>query len=163
MINEIEAAKTEMQEKLDHVVAPGAVVVVDLGGAGGASDFVRIPVDRFEMLFARPVFGADGATAGHYFWAVCFEVGFDMGGPQHVRIFKMENVTEERPDLFLFRDQRGYDCFIESVDVIDDERRADFKRWREYKARNKEAFERLYGEFTAESLEMALNMEAAGE
>jgi hypothetical protein len=155
MMNELEAAKHAMQLKIDRITAPGAVVVVDLGG----SDFVRILVDRFEILFARPVFGADGAVAAHSCWAVCFEVGFDLGGPQHVRLFKMENVTEERPDLFLFRDQRGYDCFIESVDVIDDERKADFKRWREYRARNKEAFNRLYGEFTAESMEMALNHE----
>ncbi|OQA86906.1 MAG: hypothetical protein BWY28_02194 [bacterium ADurb.Bin236] len=155
MMNELEEAKQQMQGKIDRIAEPGAVVVVDLGG----SDFVRILVDRFEILFARPVFGADGAVAAHCYWAVCFEVGFDMGGPQHVRIFKMENIREERPDLFLFRDQRGYDCFIESVDVIDEDRKADFKRWREYKAKNKEAFERLYGEFTEEAMEMALNHE----
>jgi len=155
MQQELEAAKTEMQGKIDRITAPGAVVFVDLGG----SDFVRILVDRFDILFARPVIGADGALAGHYYWVVCFEVGFDMGGPQHVRLFKMENIKEERPDLFRFRDHRGYACFIEIIDVIDDAKKADFKRWREYKSKNQKAFDRLYRNFIAEAMEMALNHE----
>ncbi len=155
MQQELEAAKQQMQKKIDRITAPGAVVVVDLGG----SDSVRILVDRFDILFARPVIGADGALAGYYFWAVCFEVGFDMGGPQHVRLFKMKNVREERSDLFLFRDHRDYSCFIETIDEIDEAKKADFKRWREYREENQKAFERLYANFTAEAMDMALNWE----
>jgi len=155
MQQELEAVKQKMQEKIDRITAPGSVVVVDLGG----SVSVRILVDRLDILFARPVIGADGALAGHFYWAVCFEVGFDQGGPQNVRLFKMENVREDRPDLFLFRDHREYSCFIESIDVIDDETKADFKRWLEYKSKNQKSFDRLYQNFTAEAMEMALNNE----
>lgn len=147
--------KQQMQEKIDGITAPGSVVVVDLGG----SDTVRILVDRFDILFSRPVIGADGSVSGHYYWAVCFEMGFDQGGPQNVRLFKMENVKEERSDLFRFRDHRGYSCFIETIDEIDDAKKADFKKWREYRKQNQKAFDRLYQNFTAEAMEMALNWE----
>ncbi len=155
MQQELEAVKKQMQEKIDRITEPGAVVVVDIG----IPESVRIFVDRFDILFARPIIGADGALAGHYYWAVCFEMGFDQGGPQNVRLFKIENVREERPDLFLFRDHREYECFIETIDEIDDAQKADFNRWREYKKQNQNAFERLYGNFTAEAMEMALNWE----
>jgi len=155
MQQELEAVKQRMQAKIDRITAPGSVVVVDIGD----SVSVRILVDRYDILFARPVIGADGSVSGYYYWAVCFEVGFDQGGPQNVRLFKMENLREERPDLFLFRDHREYSCFIESIDVIDDEAKADFRRWREYKKNNKKAFDRLYQNFTAEAMEMALNWE----
>jgi len=147
--------KQQMQEKIDRINVPGAVVVVDVGDA----DSIRILVDRFDILIARPVIGADGSVSGHYYWAVCFEVGFDQGGPQNVRLFKMENVREERPDLFHFRDHRGYSCFIETIDEIDDAKKADFKRWREYKKQNQKAFDRLYQNFTDEAMVMALNWE----
>ncbi len=155
MQQELEAVKQRMQEKIDRITAPGSVVVVDIGGA----DSVRILVDRFDILFARPVIGVDGSVSGHYYWAVCFEVGFDQGGPQNVRLFKMENVREERPDLFLFRDHREYSCFIETIDEIDDAKKADFKKWREYLKQNQKAFDSLYQNFTAEAMEMALNWE----
>jgi hypothetical protein len=155
MQQELEAMKQQMQEKIDGITAPGSVVVVDLGG----SDTVRILVDRFDILFSRPVIGADGSVSGHYYWAVCFEMGFDQGGPQNVRLFKMENVKEERSDLFRFRDHRGYSCFIETIDEIDDAKKADFKKWREYRKQNQKAFDRLYQNFTAEAMEMALNWE----
>ena len=155
MQQELEAVKQQMQEKIDGITAPGSVVVVDIGG----DDSVRILVDRFDILFARPVIGADGSVSGHYYWAVCFEMGFDQGGPQNVRLFKMENVREERPDLFLFRDHREYECFIETIDEIDSAKKADIKQWREYKTQNQNAFERLYGNFIAEAMEMALNWE----
>jgi len=155
MQQELEAVKQQMQEKIDRITTPGSVVFVDLGG----SDYVRILVDRFDILFTRPVIGADGSVSGHYYWAVCFEMGFDMGGPQNVRLFKMENVREERADLFRFRDHRGYSCFIETIDEIDDDKKADFKRWREYRGGNQKAFDRLYQNFTAEAMEMALNWE----
>ncbi len=155
MQQELEAVKKQMQVKIDRIIDPGAVVVVDIG----TSESVRIPVDRFDILFARPVIGADGSVSGHYYWAVCFEVGFDQGGPQNVRLFKMDNVREERPDLFLFRDHRDYECFIESIDVIDTKGRSDFKQWRQYKNYKMDAFERLYANFTSEAMEMALNWE----
>jgi len=155
MQQELEAVKQKMQEKIDGITAPGSVVVVDIGG----SDSVRILVDRFDILFARPVIGADGSVSGHYYWAVCFEMGFDQGGPQNVRLFKMENVKEERSDLFRFRDHRGYSCFIETIDEIDDAKKADFKKWREYRKQNQKAFDRLYQNFTDEAMEMALNWE----
>ena len=155
MQQELEAVKQQMQEKIDRITAPGSVVFVDLGG----SDFVRILVDRLDILFARPVIGANGALAGHYYWAVCFEMGFDQGGPQNIRLFKMENVREERSDLFRFRDHREYSCFIETIDEIDDAKKADFKKWREYRKQNQKAFDRLYQNFTAEAMEMALNWE----
>jgi len=155
MQQELDAVKQQMQEKIDRINVPGSVVVVDVG----LSDSIRILVDRFDILFARPVIGADGSVSGHYYWAVCFEVGFDQGGPQNVRLFKMENVREERPDLFRFRDHRGYSCFIETIDEIDDAKKADFKKWREYRKQNQKAFDRLYLNFTAEAMEMALNWE----
>ncbi|OQA84963.1 MAG: hypothetical protein BWY28_02763 [bacterium ADurb.Bin236] len=155
MQQELDAVKQQMQEKIAGITEPGAVVVVDIG----ASESVRILVDRFDILFARPVIGADGSVSGHYYWAVCFEVGFDQGGPQNVRLFKMENVREERSDLFLFRDHREYSCFIETIDEIDDAKKADFKQWREYRGQNQKAFERLYQNFTAEAMVMALNWE----
>ena len=155
MQQELEDVKQLMQEKINRIIVPGAVVVVDIG----IPESIRILVDRFDVLFARPVIGADGSVAGHYYWAVCFEAGFDQGGPQNVRLFKMENVREERPDLFLFRDHREYECFIETIDEIDSAKKADIKQWREYKTQNQNAFERLYGNFIAEALEMALNWE----
>ena len=155
MQQELEAVKQKMQEKIDGITAPGSVVVVDIGGA----DSVRILVDRFDILFARPVIGADGSVSGHYYWAVCFEMGFDQGGPQNVRLFKMENIKEERADLFRFRDHREYSCFIETIDEIDDDKKADFKKWWEYRGQNQKAFDRLYQNFTAEAMEMALNWE----
>jgi len=155
MQQELEDVKQLMQEKINRIIVPGAVVVVDIG----IPESIRILVDRFDVLFARPVIGADGSVSGHYYWAVCFEAGFDQGGPQNVRLFKMENVQEERPDLFLFRDHREYECFIETIDEIDSAKKADIKQWREYKTQNQNAFERLYGNFIAEALEMALNWE----
>jgi hypothetical protein len=155
MQQELDAVKQQMQEKIDRINLPGSVVVVDVG----LSDSIRILVDRFDILFARPVIGADGSVSGHYYWAVCFEVGFDQGGPQNVRLFKMENVREERSDLFRFRDHREYSCFIETIDEIDDDKKADFKKWREYRGQNQKAFDRLYQNFTAEAMEMALNWE----
>ncbi len=155
MQQELETVKQQMQEKIDRITAPGSKVFVDLG----LSDYVRIFVDRFDILFARPILGADGAVKGYYYWAVCFEVGFDNGGPQNIRLFKMDGVQEDRDDLIRFKDHRGYSCYIESIDVIDTKVKADFKRWREYKKNNQKAFERLYSEFTAESMEMALNYE----
>ena len=155
MQQELEDVKQRMQEKIDRIIVPGAVVVVDIG----IPESIRILVDRFDVLFARPVIGADGSVSGHYYWAVCFEAGFDQGGPQNVRLFKMENVREERPDLFLFRDHREYECFIETIDEIDSAKKADIKQWRDYKTQNQNAFERLYGNFIAEAMEMALNWE----
>lgn len=155
MQQELETVKQRMQEKIDGITAPGSVVIVDIGGA----DSVRILVDRFDILFARPVIGADGTVSGHYYWAVCFEVGFDQGGPQNVRLFKMDNVREERSDLFRFRDHRGYSCFIETIDEIDAVKKADFKKWWEYRKQNQNAFDRLYQNFTAEAMEMARNWE----
>ena len=155
MQQELEDVKQLMQEKINRIIVPGAVVVVDIG----IPESIRILVDRFDVLFARPVIGADGSVAGHYYWAVCFEAGFDQGGPQNVRLFKMENVREERSDLFRFRDHRGYSCFIETIDEIDDVKKADFKKWREYRKQNQKAFDRLYQNFTAEAMEMSLNWE----
>lgn len=155
MQHELEAVKQQMQVKIDGITVPGSVVFVDLGG----SDFVRILVDRFDILFARPVIGADGSVTGYYYWSVCYEMGFDQGGPQNVRLFKMENVREERSDLFHFRDHREYSCYIETIDEIDNVKKADFKKWREYKKQNQKAFDRLYQNFTAEAMEMALNWE----
>ena len=155
MQQELEAVKKQMQEKIDRITEPGAVVVVDIG----IPESVRIFVDRFDILFARPIIGADGFVSGHYYWAVCFEVGFDQGGPQNVRLFKMENVREERDDLIRFTDHREYSCYIESLDVIDTKGRSDYKQWRQYKNYKMDAFERLYANFTGEAMEMALNWE----
>jgi len=155
MQQELDAVKQQMQKKIDRITEPGAVVVVDIG----IPESVRIFVDRFDILFARPIIGADGSVSGHYYWAVCFEVGFDQGGPQNVRLFKMENVQEERDDLIRFTDHREYSCYIESLDVIDTKGRSDFKQWRQYKNYKMDAFERLYANFTAEAMEMALNWE----
>ena len=155
MQQELDAVKQQMQEKIDRINVTGAVVVVDVGDA----DSIRILVDRFDILLARPVIGADGSVSGHYYWAVCFEMGFDQGGPQNIRLFKMENVREERSDLFHFRDHRGYSCFIETIDEIDDAKKADFKRWRKYREQNQKAFDRLYQNFTDEAMVMALNWE----
>jgi len=151
----LEAVKQQMQEKIDRITEPGAVVVVDVG----IPESVRIFVDRFDILFPRPIIGADGSVSGHYYWAVCFEVGFDQGGPQNVRLFKMDNVREERDDLIRFTDHREYSCYIESLDVIDTKGRSDFKQWRQYKNYRMDAFERLYANFTSEAMEMALNWE----
>jgi len=155
MQQELDAVKQQMQEKIDRINVTGAVVVVDVGDA----DSIRILVDRFDILLARPVIGANGTVSGYYYWAVCFEMGFDQGGPQNVRLFKMENVREERSDLFHFRDHRGYSCFIETIDEIDDAKKADFKRWRKYREQNQKAFDRLYQNFTDEAMVMALNWE----
>ncbi|OQA87733.1 MAG: hypothetical protein BWY28_01893 [bacterium ADurb.Bin236] len=155
MQQELDAVKQQMQEKIDRITEPGAVVVVDIG----IPESVRIFVDRFDILLARPIIGADGSVSGHYYWAVCFEVGFDQGGPQNVRLFKMDNVREERDDLVHFTDHREYSCFIESLDVVDTMGRSDFKQWRQYKNYKMDAFERLYANFSSEAMEMALNWE----
>jgi len=159
MQKDLEAAKNEMQKTIDGILKPGAVVLVD---SGDGFD-IRLMVDRFDVLFAPPVFGPAGAVQDHYFWAVCFEVGFDNGGPQNVRLFKMKKVKEIHPGLIGFTDHRGWKCLLESLDEVDDVGRDDVRRWGEYKEEKKEQFDRLYRNFTDEHMEMALNMEAAGE
>jgi len=159
MQENLDASKNEMQKTVDRVLKPGSVVLVD---SGDGFD-IRLMVDRFDVLFARPVFGPDGSVQNHYFWAVCFEVGFDNGGPQNVRLFKMKDVKEIHPGLIEFTDHREWKCLLESIDEIDNASKRDFRRWRDYREKNRAAFERLYNDFTAEMMEMALNMEAAGE
>ncbi|HOP41189.1 MAG TPA: hypothetical protein PLI53_09115 [Geobacteraceae bacterium] len=155
MQENLETAKSEMQRVIDRILELGAVVLVD---SGDGID-VRIVVDRFDILFARPVFGPDGAVADYYHWAVCFEVGFEVGGPQNVRLFKMKGLKEVHPGLICFTDHRDWKCFLESIDAIDEASKKDFRMWRGYKEKNKAAFERLYDELTSEMMEMALNWE----
>ena len=155
MKTELEQAAADMQSKVGVVTAPGSVMRVN--DADGMS--VSIRVDRFDILFARPVIASDGSLSGHYCWAVCFEVGFDQGGPQNVRLLKMANIRQERDDLIRFTDHRGRSCYIESIDVIDTAKKADFKMWRKYKAENEAAFAARYADFTDEAMEMALNYE----
>ena len=157
----LEKEKQPMQSVVDWVLEPGAVLRAESSDPDGG--VVRISVDRFDILFSRPVLNADGAVAGFYYWAVCFSMGFDFGGPQHIRTYKMMDMNQARENLIYFTDHRGDSCMLESLDEIDDDGRNEVRRWREYKEGKKEQFEKLYRDFTAEHMEMALNMEAAGE
>lgn len=157
----LEKEKQRMQSVIDRILEPGAVLRAE-SPEPDAGD-VRISVDRLDILFARPVLDAGGAVAGFYYWAVCFSMGFDFGGPQYIRTYKMMDVKQERENLIYFRDHRGDACMLESLDEVDDDGRDEVRRWRKYKEEKKEQFERLYRDFTSEHTEMALNMEAAGE
>jgi len=157
----LEKEKQRMQSVVDRIMGPGAVLLVETGGPEGID--IRIQVDRFDILFARPILDAGGAVAGFYYWAVCFSMGFDFGGPQYIRTYKMMDVKQARENLIYFNDHRGDACMLESLDEIDDDGRDDVRRWRKYKREKKEQFDRLYSNFTDEHTEMALNMEASGE
>lgn len=157
----LEKEKRRMQSVVDRVVESGAVLRAESSDPDGG--VVRISVDRFDILFARPVLDAGGAVAGFYYWAVCFSMGFDFGGPQYIRTYKMMDVKQARENLIYFTDHRGDACMLESLDEVDDDGRDEVRRWRKYKEGKKEQFERLCRDFTDEHMEMALNMEAAGE
>lgn len=156
----LEVEKQRMQSVVDRILEPGAVLLAE--SPDSEVDAIRIEVDRFDILFARPVLDVDGAVAGYYYWTVCFSMGFDFGGPQHIRTYKMMNVNKAHENLLYFRDHRGDSCMLESLDEIDTHARAEVHRWRQYKEKKNEQFQRLYRDFTDEHTEMALNMEAAG-
>jgi hypothetical protein len=144
------AAKKDMQGIVDGIVSAGAVLFIN---PKNSDRNFRICVDRFEILLASPYTGKGYSTRHYYYWAVCYEVGFDKYGSQAVRIFKIEMVKECNPESLRFTDHHGNNCVLEAIDENDEKDCSIFRRWLVYKERNADDLTELYDEHKREAMD----------
>ncbi|GAB6094021.1 hypothetical protein JCM14469_02730 [Desulfatiferula olefinivorans] len=112
-------------------------------------------VDGFTVTRVAPHFDAGGEVTRVDFWLLLRMLGYDEGF-QHAHTIKVVSWSQDDAYLLDLLDDRDRGFHIELI-FPDQEpnETADWKRWRDYKAGNRDRFERIDAELLAEHTRIA--------
>jgi hypothetical protein len=131
----------KLQKKLRLINENGSILTITFEDGFG----LRIMIDRFIVL--------DSETENEA--KIMFRmVGYDNGGPQHIKIFDFTDIVPEDPVNegeedeqwveFDMTDDQGRKYRVEMLlDIIDPAGVKTWKKWKEYRAVNAEFFQKI--------------------
>jgi len=135
----IEQEKRRLQESLHWFNSRGSRMTVRESG----DLFLDTLVDSFTVTRIAPHFDAAGNHLRTDFWLLWKALGYDEGF-QHAHTIKVVSWSQDDTYLLDLLDDRDRRFHIELI-FPDQEpnQAADWKRWRDYKAGNRDRFERI--------------------
>ena len=112
-------------------------------------------IDDYAVTRVAPHFDAKGDVTRVDFWLFVKALGYDVGF-QHAHTVKVVRWSQADTYLLDLVDDRERRFHIELIfPEQEPELAADWNQWREYKAANRERFERIDAELLAEHIEIA--------
>ena len=112
-------------------------------------------VDGFTVTRVAPHFDAKGEATHVDSWLLVKMLGYDEGF-QHAHTLKIVTWSQEDTYLLDLTDDRGRRFHIELVfPDLEPDLAADWKRWRAYRAENRDRFERIDSELVADHTRIA--------
>ena len=112
-------------------------------------------IDSYTVTRVAPHFDARGTVTRVDFWLFFRTLGYDEGF-QHAHTVKVVRCSQRDTYLLDLVDDRGRRFHIELIfPEQEPDLAADWNQWREYKAANRERFERIDAELLAEHIEIA--------
>ena len=146
--------KTQLQALFDPFNERGSWMTL----AEGREQPLRLGImEGYLVTRVAPHFDTQGNVTQVDFWLFHKALGYHEGF-QHAHTIKVVRWSQEDTYLLDLVDDRGRRFHIELIfPELERDLGADWKRWNEYKAENREMFERIDAELLAEHIKIAEN------